>query len=474
MDYRSVNFSGIENADGLTDDESLKLSRLVAVFNDRLANNQRRMEYYEDKNPLKNIGLSIPNNVASKIDTHVGWAAKAVDYLAARSIFDGFTTADAEDDVIERIIRENDLAVEYAKAVPTQLVHGVGFWTVSRGGEGEPSVIINYHNATSAAALWDFRHKRIDCGFVVEDYELVGIMGREEYAPSFVVMHTDYAVIEIEKMKDGWHAVRKPHLQGRCLMVPMSYRPQDTKPFGKSRISRAVMGITDEMQREIMRSSLHSEVFASGQKAILGVSDEQYDALQGAKFRAAISELFVATRDENGDVPTITQFSQQSMEPHIAAMESLMSRMAAETAVPVAAFGLSSNGYTSSDALRASSDDLILEAENLNRNNGKALVEVAKLAIAVSSNSTMATLPEYASTIEVHWVDPSMPSAASVADATVKLAGAVPEFAGTEVFWELNGFNEDQRRRVQADMAQARRQKTLASLMSSRNVDTES
>lgn len=452
IDNQSVRFTGIENADGLTDDESRMMRSLVAVFNDRLANNQRRMEYYEDKNPLKNIGLTIPQSIASKIDTHVGWAAKAVDYLAARSIFDGFTAQDGDEGELERIMRDNDFSVEYMKAVPTQLVHGVGFWTVSRGGKGEPSVIINYHNATGAAALWDFRHKRISCGFVIEDYELTSVNGREEYSPSFVVMHTPYAVLEIERRADGWHAARKPHMQGRCLMVPMAYRPQDTKPFGKSRVSRTVMGITDEMQREIMRSSLHSEVFASGQKALLGVSDEQYDELQGAKFRAAVSELFLATRDENGDIPTITQFAQQSMEPHIAAMESLMSRMAAETAVPVAAFGLSSNGYTSSDALRASSDDLILEAENLNRNNGKALVEIAKLALAVVGNTTVASLPEYASALEVHWVDPSMPSAASVADATVKLAGAVPEFAGTDVFWELNGFSEDQRRRVRSDM----------------------
>lgn len=461
MSYQSVNFAGIDRAEGLTEEESANLRNLVNVFNDRLLNNQRRMEYYEDKNGLKNIGLSIPQNIAAKIDTHVGWAAKAVDYLAARSIFDGFTSADGDDGGLERIMRDNDFAVEYMKAVPTQLVHGVGFWTVSRGGEGEPSVIINYHNATSAAALWDFRHKRIACGFVVEDYELSMVNGQESYVPSFVVMHTPDSVIEIEKRADGWHGERKPHMQGRCLMVPMPYRPQDTKPFGKSRVSPTVMGITDEMQREIMRSSLHSEVFASGQKALLGVSDEQYDELQGAKFRAAVSELFVATRDENGEIPQITQFSQQSMEPHIAAMESLMSRMAAETAVPVAAFGLSSNGYTSSDALRASSDDLILEAENLNRNNGKALVEIAKLALAVDGNTTVAALPDYAATLEVHWTDPSMPSAASVADATSKLAGVVPEFAGTEVFWELNGFNEDQRRRVRAEMT-ANQQRLIA------------
>lgn len=453
MAQEQVKFTGIDSADGLTADEKQMLAQLVSVFNDRLKNNQKRMTYYEDKNKLKNIGLTIPGDIASRVDTKVGWAAKAVDYLAARSIFDGFTTTSGTSVELDQVTMDNDLAVEYQKAVPSMLVHGVGFWTVSAGIEGEPAAIINYHNATSAAALWDFRHKRIKCGFVIEDYELVsGVSELEEYRPTFVVLHTDAWVLEIQRKGGGWVAERKPNPQGRCLMVPMAYMPQDTRPFGKSRVSRTVMAITDEMQRSIMRASIHAEVFSSGQKAILGASDEQFDQLQSNKFRAAMSELFVMTRDENGELPQLTNFAQQSMEPHIKTQEMLMSRMAAETSVPVAAYGLSSNGYTSSDALRASSDDLILLAEQLNRSNGQALVQVAKLALAIATKRTVDELDDEERNLQVHWIDPSMPSAASVADATAKLAGVVPEFGGTDVFWELNGFNEDQRRRVRLDM----------------------
>lgn len=461
MDYEQVNFNGIENAIGLTEGESLMLKKLVAIFNDRLMNNQRRMSYYEDKAPLKNIGLSIPRDIASRVDTSNGLAAIAVDYLASRSIYDSFTTDDGVSEELNSVLEANDFATEYAKAVPTQLVHGVGFWTVSKGSAGEPPAIINYHSATSAAGVWNWRSKTLKYGFVVEDYELVQYMGKEVYQPSFVVLHTEYAVVEIARFGNQWEAVRKPHLLGRPLMVAMAYRPQDSKPLGRSRISKAIMGICDGYSREILRMELHSELFSSGQKAILGVSDEQFNALQGNKYRAAMSELFIATRDENGDIPQITQFQQQSMEPHIKAMEMLLARLSAETSIPIAAFGISDKGRTSSEALAASYGDLIIEAETLNRNNGKAILEVAKLALAVSTNRTIDALTDDERTLQVHWIDPAMPSAASVADATVKLVSAVPEFGGTEIFWELNGFNEEQRRRVKAEMA-ANQQRTIA------------
>lgn len=453
MEKEETNFNGITRAGGLTVDEAKMLGDLVQVFTDRLSNNRKRYEYYTDKNPLKNIGLTIPADIARKVSVEVGWAAKAVEYLACRSQFDSLTSIDEKAEQANKLLADNDFAVEYAKAVPSQLVHGVGFWTVSRGEEGEQAVVINYHDATSAAALWDFRHKRVKCGFVVEDYELYKRNGSQEYRPCLVVLHTAEYVVTIQRKGKKWEVVgRQINAQGIPLLIAMPFKPNYNKPLGKSRITPAVMSITDEMQREIMRTSLHAEVYSSGQKAILDLSDDQFETLNANKYRAAISEMLLLTSNDDGTSPTVTNFEQQSMTPHIEAMELLMQRMAAETAVPVAAYGLSSNGYTSSDALRASSDDLIIEAEALNRNNGKTICEIARLAYAIANNKTLADLRSEDFDIKVHWIEPSMPSAASVADATTKLASVVPAFGGTEVFWELNGFNEEQRRRVRSEI----------------------
>lgn len=463
MDYEQVNFNGIDEAEGLNANESVMLRQLVAVFNDRLHGNKTRMEYYEDKVDYnsKNIGLSTPREIATRVDTSNGLAAISVDYLANRSIFDSFTMDSGVSEELNKLLDANNFAIEYAKAVPSQLVCGVGFWTVSKGGPGEPKAVINYHNAMSAAALWDFRKKRVKCGFVVEDYELVQYMGKEVYQPSFVVLHTDYAVIEIERNANGWVAIRKPHMLGRPLIVAMANKPQDLKPLGRARVSRAVMSICNSYSREILRMELHSELFASGQKAILGVSESQYDALTANKYRAAVSELFVATPNEAGENPEILSFPQQSMTPHIDAMEMILARLSAETSIPIAAFGISDKGRTSSEALQASYGDLVIECEALDRNNGKAILEVARLALAIATNRTLDQLTDDENTLQVHWIDPAMPSAAAVADANVKIAGACPEYAGTEIFFENLGFNEEQRRRVKSEM-QANRQTMIA------------
>ena len=53
-----------------------------------------------------------------------------------------------------------------------------------------------------------------------------------------------------------------------------------------------------------------------------------------------------------------------------------------------------------------------------------------------------------------------MPTAAAQADASVKISSVATDFPNTDVFWEFNGFDEEQRRRIKADMRieQARQQ----------------
>ena len=57
-----------------------------------------------------------------------------------------------------------------------------------------------------------------------------------------------------------------------------------------------------------------------------------------------------------------------------------------------------------------------------------------------------------------------MPSIVSTADAAVKIAGAVPGFAGTEAFWKMLGLPEDTRREVRAELTEATADAMLAQL----------
>ena len=77
---------------------------------------------------------------------------------------------------------------------------------------------------------------------------------------------------------------------------------------------------------------------------------------------------------------------------------------------------------------------------------------VALMAMAVSSNTTIDGLTDQQKSVTPNFKDPTMPSLAATADAATKIAGVVPEFAQSAVFWEMLGFSEDRKSRVMSDV----------------------
>ncbi|MDR1183652.1 MAG: phage portal protein, partial [Coriobacteriales bacterium] len=220
----------IRNVSGLTEAEQTMLNGLVQVWSRKLTRNSLRTKYYDMKNRLKDLGIAIPPPLQN-VETVIGWPAKAVDALAARSRFDGFVTEGEEVSELAAVLRANDFSNLYGQSVASELIHSCSFLTVSKGADGEPTVLINAYSAVNAAALWDKRKKRIKCGLTVVEAD-------DTQSPTWVNLYTDDEVIALKKVKDTWTVERYPHLQGRPLIEPLVYRPALDRPLGKSRISR--------------------------------------------------------------------------------------------------------------------------------------------------------------------------------------------------------------------------------------------
>ena len=178
----------------------------------------------------------------------VGWAQKAVDTLAIRSRFEGFYFSDGEDHGINSIFNTNSFKSAYQQMVTSELINSCAFVTLSRGGAGEPAIIVNVYSALNASAVWDWRRKRIKYGLVIADK--IRKRGTDEFLPCAVNLYTDTDVWEIEFTHTGWVANRKPHKMGRPLIEALVYRPTIDRPFGRSRITRDVMEIIDNATRE--------------------------------------------------------------------------------------------------------------------------------------------------------------------------------------------------------------------------------
>lgn len=191
-------------------------------------------------------------------------------------------------------------------------------------------------------------------------------------------------------------------------MEAMCFKPSDDRPFGKSVISKTCISIIDEMKRELLRSSLHSELFTSPAKYVTGVSnidpddeDKASEQVMAIKRLFKMNDVFVGERDADGNSPTIGQLAASSMQPHNEAMQTLAKRMASEASIPLNSLGIIHDNPSSAEALRASMEDLTVKAEKLNRTNAKALKNVAKLALAVHQNKSFDMLSEEESAIDV-------------------------------------------------------------------------
>lgn len=439
---------------GLDQEEVRMFSDLCLVWSQRLERNAKRLTYYQSKNKLDDLGISIPPTLRD-VETAVGWPAKAVDALAARSVFDGFTFKGEEDKELSRILDENDFSEQYQEAVTSELITSPAFCTVTRGQGDEPEVITSFYSALNACALWDWRKRRVKCGFTITDYDETVAYGS---IPSRLTFYTESNVFECWRSRNGrWSTRRMDNPQGRPLMEALCYRPSLDRPFGKSRISRSVMSITDSAVRSALRAEVSAEFYTSPQRYLLGADEKTFkDDPDGKKLKMWLGVVQVFTTNRDGDIPQYGQLPAMSMQPHVEYMRSLAARFAGETGIPVSMLGVIHDNPASAEAMYAASEELIIEAESLNRTNGRALRDVARLVTAVRQNKTVGKLTDDELAVRPNFKNPMRPSIASTADAMVKIAGAVEDFASTDVFWEQLGFSEDVRDRVSRQLGRAR------------------
>lgn len=452
----------ISNVKGLGKAEELKLQELIDVYTYHSNNNALKEKYYAGHITLDdvNLGIALPNGIRK---LHIGceWGKKTVDVLAARSMFDGFVSLAglAVDELID-FMESNNFIAQYMKSVKDELKFGCTFATLSKDDAGGCKV--RFHSPRTAAALWNGEKQRIDCGMAIID-SVPDESEKGTWTPSHINLYTDSDIWEIVKDGSSWVAIQHPHRMGRPLMEPMIWNPDSDKPFGTSRINYPIRAMIDGYVRTIANASIALEFDTAPQKYLLGVTDEQYDAIISDKFRAYVGSIIASTQNpETGDNPTFGQLQQGNLAPHVEMIRILATQFSAASGLTVTDTGVVNDANpTSSDAILAQSQTLVLLAEQLNRSNGEALKNIAKMALAIMNDTTIEALDASALDIIAHFKNPAMPSVSVTADAAMKLASAREGFASTDTFLEMIGFTQADIRRIRAQESRGRGAKVL-------------
>ena len=446
-----------QNVVGLDDYSRDKLAKLINTYNKHAFKNAEKKKYYEGKVSLGevNLGIALPEGLRG-LEIGCAWGAKTVDVLAARSMFDGFVGINGNEvEDLTRMVVENKLIAQYMKACRDELEFGSTFCTLSAGDNGTK---IRFHSPMTAAALWDGEKNRIDCGFAIIDTAPANETD-PTWMPSLINLYTDDCVwVLVRGGGNVWRATPNPHRMGRPLMEALTWNATSDKPFGRSRIKEPVRRLIQGYVRTIANATIGLEFATSPQKYLLGVTDDQYDAVINQKFRQYVGSLIAATTNpETGEKPTFGQLLQGNISPHVEMIRVLATQFSAATGLTVTDTGVVNDANpTSSDAILAQSQTLVGMAEQLNTGNGDALRTIALMALAMAQNKTLDDLTDEEKAIAPHFKNPAMPSVAVTADAAIKIASARQGFASTDTFLEMIGFDAADIRRIKAQEQRAR------------------
>lgn len=444
------------NIIGMDIEELEDFTKLLNVYNYYLSKNQIKDRYYEGRITLRevNLGIALPDGL-QRLEIGCAWGGKTVDVLAARSMFDGFVGTNGENiDILDMIALDNNLISEYSKGCRDELKYGCTFVTLSK--DNDIKVKVRFHSPLTAAALWDGEKGRIKCGFAIID--TAQFNNDPNWLPTLINYYTDDA-IWVLRYKDGaYYAEKFVHKMGRPLMEPLVWNATSNKPFGRSRIKEPVRRLIDGYVRTVANATIGLEFATSPQKYLLGVTDEQFEAVVNDKFRQYVGSIITSTPNpETGESPSFGQLMQGTITPHVDMMRILATQFSAATGLTVTDTGVVNDANpTSSDAILAQSQTLIGMAEKLNESNGNALRNIAMMILAIYNNTSLDALTSDQKEIVAHFKNPAMPSVAVTTDAAIKIASARQGFADTDTFLEMIGFDQAQIRRIKAQEQRAR------------------
>ena len=447
----NVEISTIKN---FPSEEMERLQELISTFDAHREKNEIKNRYYEGKISLDevNLGIALPDGLA-KLEIGCAWGAKTVDVLAGRSMFDGFVGNNGETETeMDEIAEKNHLIDEYIKACRDELKFGCVFATLTDSEEG---VKIRFHSPLTAAAKWDGEKGRIAYGFAIID---TAPDNGHNWTPSILNYYTDEAIWVITKKNDLWSAEMYPHKMGRPLMEALIWNATSDKPFGRSRIKEPIRRLIQGYVRTVANASIGLEFSTSPQKYLLGVTDEQFDAVVNNKFRQYVGSILTSTTNpDTGEKPSFGQLQQGTIAPHVEMLRMLATQFSAATGLTVTDTGVVSEANpTSSDAILAQSQTLVATAQQLNVNNGVGMRNIALMALAITYNISLDELTEDQKAIVAHFKNPAMPSVAVTADAAIKIASARDGFADTDVFLEMLGFDKADIRRIKSQEGRSR------------------
>lgn len=431
----------------LSESEQALISGLMSRMAGDRANMELTNAYYMGAQAIDNLKISIPDALARRLRTLVGWARVAVDPMVERLAVEGFRLPGETDvnDTLADLWVGNGLDAEFTMAATDALSMSRAYWLVGSGADGRPRITVE--SPLSTSVQWDVtgRNAKAALQSYIEDDQRRAAL----YLPSRTIHiaqneNREWVLVDVD-----------PHNFGHVPLKRMANNPRTDNLNGYSEITPELMSVIDSACRRLMGLEAASELYSVPRMLILGASAEDFQDSNGTvrkAWDAYINKInFLEKADEEGNNPTVTQLTAYDPSVFTKVLEMYASQAAGILAAVPQDLGLYTDGNpVSAEAWNATETRRNRRAISKQKTFGVPLVEVMQMALRFQNNGALSSEFER---IEVDWMRPETVTFAQNADAVAKLAaptvGAIP--ATSDVTLKRLGFNAVERAQLEKD-----------------------
>jgi hypothetical protein len=353
----------------LTSAEAEVFKRLRSFLAAKTRRNIQRRNFLEAKHRLNGMGIEIPPGM-ERFATVLDWPKKAVTAFTSRLIPRGYSSIDNEASVsvLNDVLTRASYDTMEPQAIKAAGEYGVSFVFTTLGdlSQNEPPVIVTPRSGLSATAEIDRRTQR-----VISALEKVDRSRYNLYLPGRVLTIDRRDGVSAPQVVNEWdHSHRTMSVQ--C--APYSHDPTLSKPFGQSRVSETVMGLTMAGMRTLLRQEVAAQFYMAPRFALLGADDSIFEDEHGNKrslWSFIMGEIWAMPDIHPDDEPDVEpsqrrvdfhEFSQLSMQPFSDQYRLIAGALSGATSLPLPYLGVNHDANPSSaEAMHAHEADLVRE-----------------------------------------------------------------------------------------------------------------
>jgi hypothetical protein len=323
------------------------------------------------------------------------------------------------------------------------------------------SPVVTVESPLNLAMMWDPRTRRPTAAY--QAYEVEGVYRAVLYLP-------DQTITMSRTQTEQWAIEdRDQHNFGDVPVRRFPNRQQSFDREGRSEITPAIMATTDSACRTLLGMEIAREFYSIPHRYILGASESDFQNADGTAKTAlqmSMNKFLALERDEEGNVPTVGQFTAYDPAVFTKIIDEHAQLMASYTGFPPSYFGQTTTANpASADAIRVAENGLVRRAQQCQLQWSGPLEDIMRLVWRFANDG--AEVPAEMQRLETDWEPAETKTLTGISDAIFKQAqmGAIP--ATSDVTLKQLGYSAVERQRLAIDRAVDAGQSVLAELASS-------